>query len=117
MEAMIGAIIGITIGALVSGTMIWIVGKLNLGLSVVNFGWAMLAGLIIGLLTTLVSMVVPGAGGIMGAVVHLVVSAAVIFVAGKALKGLTVDGPAGALLAACAIAAIGYLVGMLFAVA
>ena len=45
MEAIIGLIFGILIGAVFSGAIIWLIGKMNLGLSVDNFGWAMLAGL------------------------------------------------------------------------
>lgn len=110
MEVMIGAIIGIAIGAVISGTLIWIVGKLGIGLSVKSFGWAMLAGLLIGIISTLVASVLPDSQGLLGAFVHLLVSAAVIFGAGKLLSGLTVAGPSGAILAACAIAAISYVI-------
>ena len=112
MEVFIGAIIGIAIGAVISGTLIWIVGKLGIGLTVKSFGWAMLAGLVIGVISTLISTLIPESQGLVGAIVHLVVSAAVIFGAGKLLKGLTVDGPSGAILAACAIAAISYLISI-----
>ena len=39
MDALIGAVIGILLSAIVSGAIIWIIGKLNLGLHVDNFGW------------------------------------------------------------------------------
>ncbi len=54
-------------------------------------------------------------GGVIGAVVNLVIAALVILIAGKALKGLTVDGFGGALLAALAIAAIYWLLNVLAA--
>lgn len=112
MEVLLGAIIGIAIGSLISGTLIWIVGKLGMGLSVKSFGWAMLAGVLIGIISTLVSSLLPESQGLVGALVNLLVSAAVIFGAGKLLSGLTVAGPSGAILAACAIAAIGYLISI-----
>ena len=112
MEVLIGAIIGIAIGALISGTLIWIVGKLGMGLSVKSFGWAMLAGLLIGIISTLVSSLIPESQGLVGALVNLLVSAAVIFAAGKLVTCLTVSGPSGAILAAYAIAAIGYLISV-----
>jgi len=85
MEVFIGAIIGIAIGAVISGTLIWIVGKLGIGLTVKSFGWAMLAGLLIGIISTLVSSLIPESQGLVGALVNLLVSAAVIFAAGKLL--------------------------------
>ena len=109
MEVLIGAIIGIAIGTLISGTLIWLVGKLGLGLSVESFGWAMLAGLVIGVISILISSLIPQSQGWVSAIVQLVISAVVIFGAGKLLKGMTVDGPSGAILAACAIAGISYL--------
>ena len=112
MEVFIGAIIGIAIGAVISGTLIWIVGKLGIGLTVKSFGWAMLAGLLIGIISTLVSSLIPESQGLVGALVNLLVSAAVIFAAGKLLNGLTVARPSGAILAACAIAAISYLISI-----
>ena len=110
MEAVIGLIIGIVIGAVISGGVLWLVSKLGLGLTVAGFGSAMIAGLLIGFVSNLVVAALPGTGAI-GAIVHLVVAAAVIFLCGKLLKGLNVDGFAGALLAAVSIAVINYLIG------
>jgi putative membrane protein len=113
MEAIVGLVIGILIGAVISGAIIWIVSKLNMGLSVDNFGWAMLAGLFIGIITTLITQFVPNLSGIVGAVVHLIVSAAVILLAGKAFSGVKVDGFSGALLAAFVMALIGFGLALL----
>lgn len=112
MEVLIGLVIGILIAAVISGFIIWVVGKLNLGLKVDSFGWAMLAGLIIGVLNGLVGAIIGETSGIIGALISLVISAAVILLAGKMLKGMQVDGFAGALLAAVAIAVITFLLGM-----
>ena len=114
MEAAIGLIIGIIIGALISGAVLWLVSKLGLGLRVDGFGSAMIAGLLIGFFSNLIAAAVPG-DGIIGAIVHLVVAAAVIYLCGKLLKGLTVEGFSGAVIAAVAIAAINYLLA--FAIA
>ena len=111
--ALIGLILGIVIAAVISGVIIWLVGKLNVGLTVKNFGWAMLAGLLIGILTSIVNMFVRDFGGAVGFIVQLVVSALVILACGKMLSGLTVDGFKGALFAAMAIAVIGFLLAML----
>lgn len=45
MAAIPGLLIAVLISALVSGLIIWIVSKLDLGLHVDSFGWAMLKGL------------------------------------------------------------------------
>ena len=113
MEVIVGLVIGILIGAVISGAIIWIVSKLNMGLSVDSFGWAMLAGLFIGVITTLITQFVPNLNGIVGAIVHLVVSAVVIMLAGKAFSGVKVDGFSGALLAACVMALIGFGLALL----
>ncbi len=112
---LIGAVIGILIGALISGVVLWIVGKFRLGLTVESFGSAVIAGLLIGLLSSVAMAIVGAPGGVIGAVVNLVIAALVILIAGKALKGLTVDGFGGALLAALAIAAIYWLLNVLAA--
>jgi putative membrane protein len=106
MEAIVGLIIGILIAAVISGVVIWIVSRFNVGLSVDNFGWAMLAGLFIGAITSLINSFVPGMEGIIAAVVHLVVSAAVILLAGKVFSGVKVDGFKGALIAAIVMAIV-----------
>lgn len=109
MEAIVGLIIGILIAAVISGVIIWLVSKLNIGLSVNSFGWAMLAGLFIGALSNLLNHLLPGTTGILMMIVHLVISAAVILLAGKLFSGVKVDGFKGALIAAVAIAAVGFL--------
>ncbi len=108
MEGVLGLIVGILIAALISGFVLWIVSMLNLGLSVANFGWAMLAGLLIGILTNLAQSFVGDAGGIIGIVINLVIAALVILGCGALLKGLTVNGFVGALIAAVAIALINW---------
>ena len=113
MEVIVGLVIGILIGAVISGVIIWIVSKLNMGLSVDSFGWAMLAGLFIGVITTLITQFVPNLNGIVGAVVHLIVSAVVILLAGKAFSGVKVDGFSGALLAAVMMALISFGLALL----
>lgn len=114
MESVIGLIFGILMGALFSGGIIWIVGKMNVGLSVDHFGWAVLAGLFIGAITNLVMHFVPERGGFIGATVTLVVSAAVILLAGQALKGVHVKRYSGALIAAIALASINLVLALIF---
>ena len=91
------------------GLIIWLVGKLNVGLSVNSFGWAMLAGLFIGAITNFLNHLLPGMNEVLAMVIHLVIAAAVILLAGKLFSGVNVDGFKGALIAAVAIAVVGLL--------
>lgn len=115
MEAIVGLIIGILIGAVISGAIIWLVSKLNVGLSVDSFGWAMLAGLFIGTLTNLFNHMLPGMNELITMVVHLLISAGVILLAGKLFSGVNVKGFKGAVIAALAIAVVGFVLALLLA--
>jgi putative membrane protein len=114
--SIIGLIIGILIGALFTGLIIWIVGKLGLGLEVSGFGPAYVAAIVIAVLNGVVAWLlgvlgITIGGGFVGAVLHLVVAAIVLLLAGRFVKGLVVKGFTGALVAALAIAAVGWLIG------
>jgi len=113
MEAIIGLIIGILIAAVVSGVIIWLVSKLNVGLSVNSFGWAMLAGLFIGAISNLLNHLLPGMNEILSMIIQLVISAAVILLAGKLFSGVKVDGFKGALIAAVAISVVGFVLAFI----
>ena len=109
METVIGLIIGIAISAVISGFIIWLVSKMNLGLHVDNFWWAMAAGLIIGAVTNLLTHLLPIGNEIVQVIVNLVIAAAVIFGCGSLLSGMTVKGFGGALVAAIAISVVSFL--------
>lgn len=114
MEGFVGTLIGILIGAIFSGLIIWIVGKLGLGLEVDGFGPAYLAAIVIGVLNLLLlwlfGSTALGASGWLGALVSLVVAALVLYTAGAWIKGIRVKGFVGALVGAVAIAVVGWLV-------
>ncbi len=106
----IAALIGSAIGAVISGLIIWIIGKLNLGLEVENFGWAIIAGVFIAVVTNLILQFLGNFNvittGFIGAIIYVVVAASVILSGGSFLRGLKVKGYTGALIAAVAIAVI-----------
>ena len=111
----VGVIIGILIGALFTGLIIWIVGKLGLGLEVSGFGPAYIAAIVIAILNGLVAWLLGALNltigtGIVGAIIHLVIAAIVLMLAGNFVKGLVVKGFTGAVVAALAIAAVGWLI-------
>ena len=112
----VGLIIGILIGALFTGLIIWMVDKLNLDLEVTGFGPAYIAAIVIAILNGLVAWLLGALGitigaGLVGAILHLIIAAVVLMAAGNFVKGLVVKGFTGALVAAVAIAAVGWLIG------
>ena len=114
----VGLLIGIVIGALISGLVIWIVSKLGLGLEVDGFGAAFIAAIIIAIVGGIINwlLVVLGisvGGGWLGAIIHLIIAAAVLLISDRILKGLRVAGFVGALIAAIAIGAVYWLLGWL----
>ena len=112
----IGVIIGILVGSIVSGFIIWVVGKLGWGIEVDGFGPAFLTAIFISVLNGLANWFYDvinftPEGGWVGAVTHLVLAAGFLVAAGSLIKGLRVKGFTGALIAAVVIAAVGWLIG------
>jgi putative membrane protein len=114
----LGAIVGILIAAAIGGLVIWIVGKLGLGLEVDGFVPAFIAAIVIavaaGLITWLLGLVgITIGGGILGAIVHLIIAAVVLMISGDIVPGLRVKGFTGALIAAIAMGVVGWLIGLI----
>lgn len=118
MNTLWGLLIAVAIVGLISGFVIWIVGKLKLGLEVSGFGSALIAAIVIavvaGIITWLLSIAgVQDGGGLIGGIVHLIISAIILMISDKFLSGLKVAGFAGALVASIAIGAVYWLGGLL----
>jgi putative membrane protein len=118
MSTIWGLLIATAIIGLISGFVIWIVGKLGLGLEVDGFSSAFIAAIVIaivaGIITLLLSIVGIGDGeGLIGGIVHLIISAVVLMISDRFLPGLKVSGFAGALVAAIAIGAVYWLGGLM----
>jgi putative membrane protein len=111
----IGMIVGVLIGALFSGLIIWLIGKLNLGLEVDGFGPAYITAIVIAVINLAIlwllnAMNVTIAGGFLGAIIHLVIAAVVLMVSANIVSGIRTKGFVGALIAAVAIAVVGWLI-------
>jgi len=113
-----GLLIGIVIGALISGFVIWIVSKLGLGLEVDGFGSAFIAAIIIAIVGGLINWLL-GVLGIsiegywLAAIIQLIIAAVVLMISDRLLKGMRVAGFVGALVAAIAIGVVYFLIGWL----
>lgn len=115
--SILGAIVGILIAAAIGGLIIWIVAKLGLGLEVDGFVPAFIAAIIIAVVAGLINWLlgllgITIGGGILGAIVHLVIAAVVLMISGNIVPGMRVKGFAGALIAAIAIGVVGWLIGL-----
>ncbi len=110
----LAVILSIVLVALVAGFVIWIVGKLGLGIEVSGFGAAFIAAIVIaivgGLITWLLGLLnITIAGGWLGAIINLIISAIVLLISGRFVPGLKVNGFTGALIAAIAIGVVTWL--------
>ena len=115
---MVSAIIFIVIGGLISGFVIWIVGKLKLGLEVDGFVSAFIAAIIIaavgGLIGWLLSVFdLSISGGWLGTIVYFLIGAIVLLISDRLYDGIRVVGFVGALIAAVAIGVVHFVLGLL----
>lgn len=117
MASLVGAVIGILLGSLFNGLVIWLVAKLRLGLEVDGFLPAYLAALVVAVLDWLVTRLLGpaslGAPPWLAVLISLVVAAVVLYTAGAWIKGFRTKGFTGALVGAAAIAVVGLLVAWL----
>ncbi len=112
-------LLGLIITVLVAAVVIWIVSKLNLGLSVDGYGSAIIAAIVIAIVNAIVFWLLGLLGitvvGFLGLVLLLIVAAVVLLLSGKILPGMTVDGFLGAIIAAIAIAVVSWGLAWLLA--
>lgn len=97
---------------------IYIVGRLNLGLTVLSFVDALVAAAVIAIVTWLITWLlgllgIAIGGGWAGVTVALLVSTVILLVSDRFISGMMVRGFFGPLIAAIAIAVVTWLVGIL----
>ena len=115
---MLGTLLSIVISIVLYALVIYIVGRLGLGLTVANFTSALIAGAVIAIVAWLVWWLlgligIDQSAGFWGALISLVVAAVILLVADRFVAGLKVNGFVGALIAAIAIAVVAWLIGWL----
>jgi uncharacterized membrane protein YvlD (DUF360 family) len=118
MSTLLGLLIAIAIVGLPSILILWIASKLKLGLEINGFRWAVIVAIIIAVVAGVLTLVVGFAGfmddqGLVGGIVHLIVSAAILLVWSRYLPGLKVANAAGVLVPSVAIGAFYWLGGLL----
>ncbi|CUS04267.2 conserved membrane protein of unknown function [Candidatus Promineifilum breve] len=115
---MISTILSIAIVWLLSALVIYVVGRLNMGMTVNNFGAALIAAAAIALVSGVVSWLlgllgITIGGGFLWAIVSLIVAAVVLMISDRFVGGMKVNGFVGALVAAVAIGFVGWLANWL----
>ena len=115
MTTIIGTLLAFALIWAVGAVVLMIVSRLNLGLTVDGFGSAFIASAVIsivaGLVTWLIGLIGIQVGnpGLIGALVSLVVSAVVLLISDRFVKGMKVNGFGGAIIAAISYGVIAWL--------
>ena len=108
-------LLSFVVALLVSALVIYIVGRLNLGLTVGSYWNAIVAAIVIAIVGAVVIwflglLGITIGGGFLGAIVLLIVAAVVLLISDRFLAGMEVKGFVGAIVAAIAIAVVSWLV-------
>jgi putative membrane protein len=112
---MLATILNFVIWLVVAALVIWIVGRLNLGLTVKSYGAAIIAALVIAVVSAIIMWLLSAlgitlGGGILGAIIALIVAAVVLLISDRFVPGMQVKGFTGAIIAAIAIAVVSWIV-------
>ncbi len=115
---MLSTLLSIVIGLILYAVVIYIVGRLGMGLTVANFTSALIAGAVIAIVAWLVWWLlgligIGGGSSLIAVIVNLVVAAVILLIADRFVPGMKVNGFVGALIAAVAIAVVAWLIGWL----
>lgn len=118
MNTLIPLLVTTLVFGLVTAVLIWVVSRFDLGLETTGFGSALVAGLVAalasGAVTILLSLAnISDGAGLIGGIVHLVVTTITLLLAGRLLPGLKVKGVAGVLVVGVAIGLLYWLGGQL----
>ena len=116
-----GYIFSFLVALIVAAVVIFIVGRLNLGLTVSGFGAAIIAALVIAIVGTIVLWLLSAlgltvGGGLLGAIIYIIVAAIILMISDRFVPGMKVKGFTGAIVAAIAIGVVAWIVTWLLGV-
>ena len=112
-------IIGLIVAIVIAAIVIWIVGKIGLGMEVSGFGGAIIAAIVIGIVTWVINWLLFDVlkltinPGLFGAIILIVVAAVVLLISGRFVSGLKVNGFLGAIVAAIAMGVVYWLLSLI----
>lgn len=115
---MIGTLLGILLALVAAAVVIYIVGRLNLGMTVEGFMPAIVAAAVIAIVGGIVAWLlgvlgITIAGGWLGAIINLIIAAVVLLLADRFVKGMKVNGFVGAIVAAIGIGVVTWVINWL----
>ena len=123
MSALLVLVVAALFGALLNALLIWVIGKLGVGMEVDGFGPAFLTAILMAVFSVITHLIwnllnfAPEAGW-SGFVTNLVASAGSLLAAGYVVKGLRVKGFLGAVLAVLGMTGVSWLaawlIGLIF---
>lgn len=118
---MLGTIVGILLALVAAAVVIYIVGRLNLGMTVDGFVPAIIAAAVIAIVGGIIFWLfgvlgITIGGGWLGAIINLIVAAVVLLISDRFVKGLKVNGFLGAIIAAIAIGVVTGIINWLLGV-
>jgi putative membrane protein len=108
-------ILQLLLGWLLAAVVIFIVGRLGLGLTVDGFVPALIAAAVIAIVSAVIMWLLGAlnitiGGDFLGAIISLIVAAVVLLIADRFVPGMKVAGFVGAIIAAIAIGVVAWLV-------
>ena len=107
----VNILIGVLVGALFTGFFIWLIARISSLIEVSGFGPAYIAAIVIAILNGLVKWLLGSTLGMPGStLINWIISAIILLLAGRMVKGMKVNGFGSALLAAAVIALFDWLV-------
>jgi putative membrane protein len=111
-------LISFLVALIVSALVIFIVGKLKLGLTVSGFMAAIISALVIAIVGTIVLWLLgllglTIGGGLIGAIIYIIVAAVILMISDRFVPGLKVNGFTGAIVAAIAIGVVTWLLSLI----
>ena len=110
-----GYIFSFIVALIVAALVIYIVGRLNLGLTVSGFGAAIIAAVVIAVVGTIVLWLLSllgltVGGGLLGVIIYIIVAAVILMISDRFVPGMKVKGFTGAIVAAIAIGVVAWIV-------
>jgi putative membrane protein len=113
-----GIILGLLLTLVAAAVVIFIVGRLNLGMTVDGFVPAIIAAAVIAIVGWAIYWLlgvlgITISGGWLGALINLVIAAVVLMVSDRFVKGMKVNGFVGAIIAAIAIGVVTWIINWL----
>ena len=110
-----GPILAMIVAVLLNALVIWIVGKLNMGLTVKGYVGAIVAAIVIAIVSYIVFWLlgligITIGGGLLWAIAALIIAAIVLLISDKFLPGLEVKGFTGAIVAAIAMGVVAWII-------